>query len=291
MSNSAYLGNRVSTVLGRRLGSDLSRLRDAAGMTQAQAAAVLDATATKIVKMEHGWVPMREPDLRALCDAYRVSDPQIVDRLLALARIDRDRRKTKGWWSRATWSSVLKEYLAMEEVATRLRCMQLTVIPGLLQTPDYVQGLFLGNTDYVPVEFEEAVNIRLKRQQRLYGDDPLKVQAIIWEGALRQLIGSPETMRHQLGHLIDMADHPSLRLQVLPFNAGAIGCPSRAYTILTFDPSETVDVVYEDGVNEAFVAENEEESRIYDRHFQRMAGASLDTVQSRRLIEKVRKEL
>ncbi len=61
-------------MLGRGLGGELLRLRDAAAKTQQQAAEVISATNSKIVKMERGWVPMRDPDIRALCEFYGLAD-------------------------------------------------------------------------------------------------------------------------------------------------------------------------------------------------------------------------
>ncbi|GAA3498138.1 hypothetical protein GCM10019016_052410 [Streptomyces prasinosporus] len=85
-------------MLGRRLGGELLRLRDAAAKTQQRAAEVIGATNSKIVKMERGWVPMRDPDIRALCEFHGPADGKAVTRLLGLARLDRGRRKAKGWW-------------------------------------------------------------------------------------------------------------------------------------------------------------------------------------------------
>src|SRR5206468_2530948 len=73
---------QVSTVLARRLGGELLRLRDTAGKTQQQAAESINATGTKVVKMERGWVPMRDPDIRVLCEFYGLDDPKALARLL-----------------------------------------------------------------------------------------------------------------------------------------------------------------------------------------------------------------
>ncbi|MGO4427852.1 helix-turn-helix domain-containing protein, partial [Streptomyces sp. MCAF7] len=86
-------GNSTSTVLGRRLGKELIELRTAAGMTQPHAAKALTASTTKVAKMERGWVPMRDPDIRTLCELYGVADPTVVGGLLELAKVDRERRK------------------------------------------------------------------------------------------------------------------------------------------------------------------------------------------------------
>ncbi|TWG04285.1 helix-turn-helix protein [Streptomyces brevispora] len=137
----ADTGNRVSTVLARQLGGQLLGFREAAGLNQAQAAATLSAQAAKVAKMEHGWVPFRDPDVIALCQAYGVDSPDTVDGLLKLAKLDRERRRAKGWWVTSLTQGSLREYIAMEDVALRLQTWQLALIPGLFQTPEYMRAL------------------------------------------------------------------------------------------------------------------------------------------------------
>ncbi|WP_328499410.1 Scr1 family TA system antitoxin-like transcriptional regulator [Streptomyces sp. NBC_00414] len=60
----------------------------------------------------------------------------------------------------------------------------------------------------------------MRRQARLHGDRPLHVYAVVWEAALRQLVGGPDVMRAQLEHLLHVAQLPNVRLQVLPFRTG-----------------------------------------------------------------------
>ncbi|MER5683209.1 Scr1 family TA system antitoxin-like transcriptional regulator [Streptomyces sp. NPDC002205] len=43
------------------------------------------------------------------------------------------------------------EYVALEDIATGLRTWQLSIVPGLLQTPDYARALAVGNGSCVEV--------------------------------------------------------------------------------------------------------------------------------------------
>ncbi|MCL7021266.1 helix-turn-helix domain-containing protein, partial [Vibrio vulnificus] len=86
MSGWKNAGNRVSTVLGRKLGGELMRLRMASGKSRPDAANALSAHQTKLVKMESGWVPMRDPDIRALCAFYGLADEAELQSLLDLAK-------------------------------------------------------------------------------------------------------------------------------------------------------------------------------------------------------------
>ncbi|MYT25126.1 helix-turn-helix domain-containing protein [Streptomyces sp. SID7760] len=283
-------GNRVSTVLGRRLGGELSRLRTAAGKTQLQAAREITATATKIVKMESGWVPMRDPDIRVLCQFYGVTDEQVVKNLLDLARLDRERRKAKGWWRQVPSMGSLAEYVAMEDVATRICTWQLALIPGLLQTADYIRALGVSSDSWThPDEIEVMVASRTKRQSRLWDDRPLEFHAVIWEAVLRQQIGGPEVMSGQLNHLLEMAKKPNVHVQVLPFRAGAHHAVAGAFNIVSFAEPGALDVGYSEGIATTVWVEGADGNAAYRRTFDRVSRMSLSPHDSLKLIDAIGK--
>ncbi|MFB4196053.1 helix-turn-helix domain-containing protein [Streptomyces carpaticus] len=282
--------NQTSTVLGRRLGSELLRLRDAAGLKQQDAADVLSATPSKIVKMERGWVPVRDPDIKALYDLYGGTDENALEHLLDLARLDRERRKAKGWWQHFPNSGSLVEYISMEDAATRIRSWELSFIPGLLQIPEYTRALVVGHGNWTdPEEIDPIVEVRQKRQQRLHGDNALQVYALVWEPVLRQLVGGSEVMRRQLSHLLEVAELAAVRLQVLPLHAGAHPCAGGAFHILSFADSEATDVIYADTISSALWVENEEEGAKYRGYFDRTSRLSLSQHDSLQLIDDIRR--
>ena len=287
-------GNRASTVLGRRLGGELLRLRAAAGKTQQQAAEAINATGTKIVKMERGWVPMRDPDIRVLCEFYGLDDPEVLAYLLDLAKLDRGRRKAKGWWHDSPHPGTLSEYIALEDAASRVRTWELSLIPGLFQTAEYARSLAVSEGAGVwedPDEIERLVEIRMRRQARLRDAHPLEVYAIIWEAALRQAVGGPDIMRAQLDHLLKVAELPNVRLQVLPFRAGGHPCITGPFTIISFAESEAMDVVHADTIMSTVWAENAAESTAYRAFFDRTARLSLAQRDSVLLIDTIRQEV
>lgn len=283
-------GNRVSTVLARQLGSQLLSFREAAGLNQSQAAQVLSAQAAKVAKMERGWVPFRDPDVIALCRAYGIDSPDVVAGLLRLAKLDRERRRAKGWWVTSLTQGSLREYIAMEDVALRLRTWQLALIPGLFQTPEYMRALSVAavSPDRVD-EIERLVDVRLRRQRRLGGDNPLRVHAVIWEAALRQMIGGPHVMRRQLEHLRGLAEEPHIDVQVLPFRAGVHLCGGGPFNILSFAESGALDVVHMDGLRSTNWVEGTDESADYTELFARICAASLSPYDSSQFMESIAK--
>ncbi|MDX3850373.1 DUF5753 domain-containing protein [Streptomyces sp. AK02-01A] len=290
MNGTAQQGNRASTVLGRRLGRELLRLRDAAGKTQQQAAQVISATNSKIVKMERGWVPMRDPDIRMMCEFYGMADQKTIGRLLELARLDRERRKAKGWWQQSPQAGALAELIAMEDVARRVRAWQLSLIPGLLQTSEYARSLAVSDGVWEdPDDIERIVEVRMRRQARLSGEAPLQLYAVVSEAALRQLVGGPKVMRNQLEHVLEMAQLPNVRIQVMPFQSGGHPCITTSFSIVSFTESEAVDVVHADTIASTVWVENEEESAVCSTFFDRTARLSLAPKDSVRLIEDIGK--
>lgn len=293
MSNSkATTGGQKSTVLGRRLGGELLRLRDAAGVTQQQAAEVLSATATKVVKMERGWVPIRDPDIRALCVFYGTEDAQTIARLIGLAKADRDRRKAKGWWNQYPVLSSMVEYLALEDIATSLRTWQHSYIPGLLQTPDYARALAVGSGAWEdPEDIEPFVEARMARQTRLRGERPLECWAVFGEMTLRQLVGGRDVMRAQLEHLMSVAELPNVRLQVVPYLSGAHPGMTSAFTVVSFAEPGALDVVQADMISMTAWLESEADSARHSRIFEHIARLGLAQHSSLSLIDSIREEM
>ncbi|MFF8610612.1 helix-turn-helix domain-containing protein [Streptomyces sp. NPDC015346] len=285
-------GVSVSTVLGRRLGSELLRMREALNLKQAHAAEALTASVAKVAKMERGLVPMRDPDIRALCHLYGEADPAVVDRLLELAKADRDRRKAKGWWNQYPQLKGQTEYFALEEIATEIRTWQLAFVPGLLQTPDYARALAVGNGSWEDLdEVELFVEARMARQVRLAGERPLRLWAVLHEGALRQTVGGTHVMREQLEHLLDMSRLPNVRVQVLPYIAGAHPGMTSAFTIVSFAEPGALDVVQADTTSTKLWLESETDAAHHNVVFDRITRLGLAQQNSARLIDGIRKEM
>jgi transcriptional regulator with XRE-family HTH domain len=120
------------TVRRRRLGAEMKRLREEAGVTREQAAERLDSWASKISRIEIGRSGIRKIDLEALLDLYRVEDQRLRDALVTLAR---DSRK-RGWWSdqKGVLDRVFFDFVTMEGEAEQLRSFENHVVPGLFQT-------------------------------------------------------------------------------------------------------------------------------------------------------------
>lgn len=284
--------NRATTVLARQLGGQLLAFREAVGLNQSQAAEVLSAQTAKVAKMERGWVPFRDPDIIALCKLYGVDDDEVVEGLLRLAKLDRERRKVKGWWNDTPTPNRQREYIVMEDAAFKIRQWQMALIPGLFQTPEYTRAMCVADMTLDDIDrIEGIVTVREKRQMRLHAAEPMQIHAVIWEAALRQLMGGPLVMGRQLAHLCALAERPNIRIQVLPFRAGAHTCIGGTFNILSFCDDEAVDVVHMESLRSTIWIEDAEESAVYTTLFDRVSRASLSPYDSIQFIDGLCREM
>ncbi|MDA3629683.1 helix-turn-helix transcriptional regulator [Saccharopolyspora sp. WRP15-2] len=230
------------TVRRRRLAAELRRLRAHAEVTQQQAAGHLGCTQAKIGRFETAKRSPSVGDVSALLDFYGVEGCE-RDQLINLAR---DARK-RGWWH--SYSDVLPEwyetYVGLEAEASSIHTYEAEAIPGLLQTREYAHAITKATLIRADEsEISRRVDLRIQRQQRIVGDNPLELWAVVGEAALRRRVGGPGVLRRQLEHLLKLVQLPHVTLQVMPLDAGAHPAQAGPFVILRYSNSIDPDVVY-----------------------------------------------
>jgi transcriptional regulator with XRE-family HTH domain len=227
------------TLRRRRLGIELRRLREEAGLTIEQVADQLECSDSKISRIEHAQVGVTTRDVRDMVEMYGV-EGTLREELLQIAR---DARK-KGWWHNYTDLPIVS--LAGLEAATHSMSMySALLVPGLLQTEDYARRIFRAlRPDLSNEEIERRVEFRMNRQFILDDQDPPELWVVLDEAVLRRLVGGTVIMRGQLERLIELADLPKVTLQVLPFETGAHAGMDGSFFIIRFPEIADPDVVY-----------------------------------------------
>jgi transcriptional regulator with XRE-family HTH domain len=276
------------TVRRRRLGSELRRLREAAGLTCEQAGDHLDCSASKISRMETARVPARAIDVQALCQLYGAGDEQTTV-LVALAR----ESKTEGWWQR--FDGVLPDwfgtYVGLEAEAATIRTYEVQLVPGLLQTAGYARALFESAEFSAPDEVEQAVSIRRSRQEILRGDNPPQYWAVLSEAVLHRLVGGPAIMRDQLLHLTELSELRNVTIQVIRSDAGAHPGMCTPFVILSFPDRADPEVTFVEYLTGALYLETREEVDQYNLVFNHLVAAAISPQQSVDLIRTTAKQL
>ena len=99
----------------------------------------------------------------------------------------------------------------------------------------------------------------MARQQILTREDPAQLWAVVDEAALRRPIGGPKVMRAQLETLIELTQLPSVRLQIIPFDAGGHAAAGGSFSILRFPDGDLPDVVYVEQLTSALYLDKSED--------------------------------
>lgn len=281
-------GSAVPTVRLRRLGAAFRRLREDRGMNLEEAGALMERSISSLSKLENGRVKLPTRDVRAMLDFYGVTDERTREGLVSLAR---DSHK-QGWWQQYgdSLSASYLDLISLEADASAVRTFQTSVIPGLLQTPDYARALIAavpGPTG--PLDVDQLVTVRMTRRELLTGPDPLHLWAILDEAALHRHIGGRATMHAQLVQLIEASQTENVVIQVLPYTAGAHAGTSGPFTTLEFPEPTDLDVVLVESLTSGLYLETTDEIRRYSLVFDHLRMSALPQAESRALIRQAAK--
>ncbi len=265
------------------LGKKLRDLRGEAGFKASEVAKRLEISTGRLSRIENGEVAPDIPLAKYLLDLYGIP---VNDWEPWLEEI-RAARKTKGWWQAYGVSS--RGYVVLETAATRIRTFEITHVPGLLQTAEYVRTVSRYYSSD-PRTIENWVKVRMIRQERLRaGDDQLDLACVVDEGVIRRMVGSPELMREQLNRMVEVSALPNVNLQVVPADCGFHVGMEGAFTVLKFDRAP--DLAYVENVAGAFRIEKEDQVRPCNLAFDRIRSVALDPVASVELIRRVERDL
>ncbi|MET8113463.1 helix-turn-helix domain-containing protein [Streptomyces prasinus] len=201
-----------------RLGVELRKLRERAGLTATEAGQLLGVKQNQVSNTEAGRIGVSPERVRTLAQHYKCGNPALVQ---ALSEMTADRRR--GWWEeyREILPAALLDMAELEHHATRLRTAVTVHIPGLFQTTEYAREIFRQAVpELPPPDVEHRVSFRIKRQAVLFRNPPTPQQVIIHEAALRMKFGGPDVTHEQLTYLLTMSEQDHIVIQVIPFDAG-----------------------------------------------------------------------
>ena len=279
-ANDTAGGPTVARIL---LGTQLRRLREASGNSREAAGAHIRASHAKISRLELGRVGFKERDITDLLTLYGVTDDREREGLLGLVA----QANVRGWWSQdndllPAWFEM---YLRLEQEAAVIRTYQVQFVPGLLQSPAYAREVIrAGHRTETEHEIARRVQLRVDRQKMLSEPGAPQFWAVIDEAALSRPFGSPEVMRGQIEHLLEMSTWRGVTVQVLPFRQGGHAAAGGPFTILRFAEPDLPDVVYLEQLNSAVYLEKRSDVEQYLAVIERVSVQAETPVQSRTLL-------
>lgn len=279
-----------STMRMRYVGRVLSEWRGRAGLTGDVVAERLNWARSKISKLENASQTITPADVISMAVVYGVSEAE-RDEL-----VDEVQHATeRGWWlsyGDAVTAKQFDRYVDFESEAIALANFEIDLIPGLLQTEDYARAVaraFTPSADHAQIQ--HRVELRKRRQARLFADHPIEFDAVVNEVALRQRVGGRDVMRGQLKHLSRIAHLPNVSIRMIPFTAGAYPAMGRPFVLLRFDRPEWLDVAYQENLNSCIYVEDPDEVAQYSAGYAGLGERALNKAETLRAIETMSGEL
>jgi transcriptional regulator with XRE-family HTH domain len=277
-------------VQGHRLRAALRQARQDADLTQGQAAAALDWSLSKIVRIESGSVRVATTDLRALLALYKISETAQVNRLVAMAK---ETKQHKWWMNYADFASKrYVEFVEFEHASRATLHFQPLWVPGILQTREYATAIIPRLArDVTPEKADGLLELRMQRRKLLEEPDPPPQSFVVDESVLLRRVGSEDIMAAQLDRLIDLAGRPTITIQVLPFTAGPAYGMQTPFVIHKLADDDDLDVLYLEGPRgDTIVADDRDRAEIkrYERAFEELRQMSLSAADTVTFIKELR---
>jgi len=290
-------GSTRSPATSRRLlGGELRSIRESAGKRIEDAAIRLECSTAKVSRLETGKGKPKVRDVRDLLEYYGIGDEVRNARLLTLAA----EAQEQDWLSEFRdvihgnmFADHLLQYVSLERDSSGLKQYEVDLIPGLLQTPEYIDAVCMAVfPERTERERNRFIDFRVARQELLRREpERPEVSFILSEVAILRPVGSPGIMRRQLESLLTQLDgdlsYIDFRLTPLSVQApDGLGGP---FLIIKF-PDTDQDVVYLEGREGATYLETNADVARYERKFSTLERASLSRSESlKRLAQEIEK--
>ncbi|MBW1602795.1 helix-turn-helix domain-containing protein [Streptomyces sp. JJ66] len=269
------------TIRQQRLGIELRKLRERAGLSATDAGAMLGIGQSRVSNIELGRIGVSPERVQAFARAYRCGDSKLVAELASMAG-----ERGRHWWDeyRDLLPSALIDLAELEYHASALRSAQVSHLPGLLQTVDYARLTFQQDIpSLAPPEVEHRVSHRIKRQTVLYAGNPTPYTAVIHEAALRMQFGGREQAKAQLRHILEMSERPLVTVVVIPFVAGIF--PGAGQSVVYAEgPVPQLDTVQLDSEHGSLFLHSDAQLDRYREFMKRFEAVALNAEASRDLI-------
>ncbi|WP_369234521.1 helix-turn-helix domain-containing protein [Streptomyces sp. R21] len=273
------------TVRQVRLGVELRKLREAAGLSSRDAAGLLGVNPAQMSQFEAGNAGINEERVRRLAAHYSCTDADLIDALVAMAT-----DRTRGWWEeyRGVLPPAFLDLAELEHHATFVEEISNAHVPGLLQTEEYARAVFAYWRPELPeTELEPRVEHRMRRKVIL-GTRPYEV--VLHEPVLRTRVADRQVARAQLDAILSRSEASSVSVRVIPFDVDGFAGAS-AELLYAGGQVSALDTAHRDTPQGAAFMDAAAQLQSMRTLFRKVEGVSLDPIRSRDFIHRLSKEL
>ncbi|MFD9371616.1 helix-turn-helix transcriptional regulator [Streptomyces sp. NPDC060020] len=251
-------------------GYELRRLREGAGLKQSQLGDIIYCTGSLIGQVEN---------------TKRVPTRDFSERVDAALGTDGHFSRLVGLVLRSVLPTWFQPFAEMEARAEYVSTYQAQLVYGLLQTEAYARAVLGVRSEG---DLDAKVAARMERQRILDRENPPLMWVVLSEAVLHQEVGGHEVMRNQLAHLLSLRKREWVRVQILPFEAGAHAGQLGSFTVLRFD--DDPDIVYTEDFVQGHMTANPQALREGSLRYDHLQAAALSLEDSAALIARVLEE-
>lgn len=200
-----------------QLAQELKYLRESAGLSERDLADVLGKTQSHINRQETGRLTSpRSLSPKLIEDWAEATGADATTRLKLRMLVDAALRNDPSWKERLGDQTHLQEEMRLREAAAHtIRNFQPTIVPGLLQTPEYAKYVIRVADVEGDMDVEQHVLGRLRRQEALFTGDK-QFEFLMSEAALRWPASHPDMLAAQLDRIVTLSSLKSVAVGVLP---------------------------------------------------------------------------
>ncbi|MEV6658377.1 DUF5753 domain-containing protein [Nocardia fluminea] len=212
------------------LGLRLRELRRDAGITARLLAQLAGWHESKVSRTEYGKQTPSEADLRAWCEHTGCPD-QLPDLIATVRNIEAAYMEWKRLLGAGTRRRQ-KMSVKLEGDTRSMRWYEPAIVPGLLQTAEYAEGILSKIISFygIPDDLAEGVAARIERQRVLYRGDR-RFSFIIAEQVLHTSVVDDQVMLGQLDRLLTLMSLPRVVLGVVPMRSPYEGPATNGFAI------------------------------------------------------------
>lgn len=239
----------------KRLAEALKLLRETTGVSGRQMAADLVWSQAKISRSESGHNVPPVADIRQWLDYCGASDEHARE-VLEVAEQVATEVVTNRELNRAGHAQQQRQRIAHEAGADAVLVYQPEVVPGLLQTPEYMRRLLIAIGSATPETVADSIAARVERQSIVY-DEGRTVDVVITETALAWQPGPANVSREQLARLCTLAEYPNVHLGIVSRQQQK-HAPTCNSFVLTRWPDGAKDVVTESLTAEVTITDTDD---------------------------------
>lgn len=163
----------------------------------------------------------------------RTPKPEQVAQILSTLGVNGDRYDeimtlaygtNESQWIATTLPEQKQQMLAFldwEQNASTIVEVAPLLVPGILQTGDYIRAMMTAPGAGAPAsEIAARVTTRLGRKEVITKQNPAELLVLLGRAALNQGVGGRQVMIAQLDHLLEMAARPNVAIRVIPDDHG-----------------------------------------------------------------------